>query len=38
MCFDIVSRMNEARDPRCFFGEAGGGGATYVVTRRQIQA
>lgn len=37
MCFDIVSRMNEARDPRCFFGGAGGG-ATYVVTRRQIQA
>lgn len=19
MCFDVVSRMNEARDPRCFF-------------------
>lgn len=25
MCFDVVSRMNEARDPRFFFFLGGGG-------------
>ena len=36
MCFDVVSRMNEARDPRCFF--FGGGGGGYLCSNEETNS